>query len=181
MTEMSKLAAVLALICDGPSAQLLLTRRAKDMNVHAGEVAFPGGKAEPHDQSLWHTAVRETWEELGISSSAYQRHGELEFHSTRRGFRVKPYVAKVETQPELQICDREVESARWLPLDYFLEDRRSLTQVFQLDGKEYWAPVYDCLGYRVWGFTARVIVSIANELYGAELRREHRAPEQLVS
>lgn len=177
---LTEMAAVLALITEEPDAHLLLTRRAQDMNVHAGEVAFPGGKAEPDDQSLWHTATRETEEELGITASAFKREGELGFHFTRRGYQVKPFIAKVSERPSLSLCEREVESAKWLPLQFFLEDRRSVTQVFHLDGREYWAPVYECQGYRVWGFTARVIVSIANELYGAGIHREHTAPEKLM-
>src|SRR5579872_3468706 len=45
-----------------------LTVRPDTLSRHPGQISLPGGMAEPHDRSLWDTAVRETQEELGFMS-----------------------------------------------------------------------------------------------------------------
>ena len=46
---------------------LLLTKRANHLKHHAGQISFPGGKAEATDKDLIDTAIRETNEEIGLS------------------------------------------------------------------------------------------------------------------
>ena len=61
-----RLAAVLALLIDEPEPSLLFTERAAHLSRHPGEVSFPGGLAEPGDDALVATALRETHEEIGL-------------------------------------------------------------------------------------------------------------------
>jgi len=49
-----------------PGLEVLMIKRPGTMRQHAREVAFPGGRAEPGDLDLLDTALRETWEELGL-------------------------------------------------------------------------------------------------------------------
>ncbi|MFP5382602.1 MAG: NUDIX hydrolase, partial [Gammaproteobacteria bacterium] len=52
--------------------EIILTRRAQNMNSHAGEVAFPGGKRDPGDPDLIATALRESEEEVGLQRELVQ-------------------------------------------------------------------------------------------------------------
>ena len=62
-----KSAAVLVPIVKRESGfNLILTQRASHLRHHPSQISFPGGKAEPSDLSLIHTAIRETNEEIGI-------------------------------------------------------------------------------------------------------------------
>ena len=61
-------AAVLIALIDRPEPTLLLTRRASHLSQHPGQVAFPGGKAEPDDSNLLATALREAEEEVALPS-----------------------------------------------------------------------------------------------------------------
>jgi 8-oxo-dGTP pyrophosphatase MutT (NUDIX family) len=71
-------AAVLLLLADGGSqrgaaaegAQILLTLRAGHLRHHAGQVAFPGGRAEAGDPDPATTALREAAEEVGLDRSS---------------------------------------------------------------------------------------------------------------
>ncbi len=44
----------------------VLTVRATSLREHGGEVSFPGGRPDPSDPDLSHTAFREAGEELGL-------------------------------------------------------------------------------------------------------------------
>ena len=47
--------------------ELLMIKRAEiEGDPWSGHIACPGGRAEPGDRDLEHTAIRETWEETGI-------------------------------------------------------------------------------------------------------------------
>ncbi|MDH3707036.1 MAG: CoA pyrophosphatase, partial [Acidimicrobiia bacterium] len=57
---------------------VVLTRRSPDMRSHRREVSFPGGGHEPDDDSMWHTALRESHEEIGLDPEQPTRIGELD-------------------------------------------------------------------------------------------------------
>ena len=58
---MARAAVLLGLVMrDEP--MVLLTRRANHMSTHSGQVAFPGGKVDPEDKDVRHTALREAHE-----------------------------------------------------------------------------------------------------------------------
>ncbi len=59
-------AVLLPLVERADGLQLLLTRRSPHLRHHAGQISFPGGRQDPDDRDLIHTALRETQEELGI-------------------------------------------------------------------------------------------------------------------
>ena len=161
--------------------RVLLTRRAQHMASHGGEVACPGGKWEPGDETLLCTAYRETHEELGIPPSLLAFKGELMPFFTRKGVLVKPFISHLIASPILQPCKFEIESTFWLPLDVLLNDERVITHVLHMGSKEYWAPVYEYKGYKVWGVTARILVAFVNNFYDAGISRSHTAPEVLYS
>jgi 8-oxo-dGTP pyrophosphatase MutT (NUDIX family) len=162
--------------------KVLLTKRSPNLRVHAGEVAFPGGKRDPEDSSFYRTALRECFEEVGIQEHKLMYCAEMEPHTTRAGTHVVPFVAELRGEVELVLSEVEIESARWVPLDLFLYDKRTITHVFERDGYEAWAPVYHYEDYTVWGFTARVLASFVNRFYGRQIQRHHStAKEQVFS
>ena len=60
-------AAVLMPITRSETPELVLTLRASGLSTHGGEVAFPGGRRDPEDRHLIHTALREAEEEIGLA------------------------------------------------------------------------------------------------------------------
>ncbi len=172
-------AAVLIAIANANDGEesVLLTERALHLSIHSGEVAFPGGKREEADGSLLDTALRESHEEVGLEPSRVSIIEELPVAQTRHGIAVTPYVGRVDSSKGLVANDDELQSLFWVPINFLLEDSRKRTDIFTLDGREYWAPVYDWMGYTIWGFTARVMVDFLNKVYGQDIRRESDAPE----
>src|SRR5690554_6770343 len=94
-------ASVFILFTDDPhSPELIFTRRARHLNSHPGEVAFPGGMWESADTSLLQTALRETQEEIGVVPARVKLLGACTPRSTHAGVRVTPFVGVVPADTE---------------------------------------------------------------------------------
>ena len=139
-------------------------------------MSLPGGMWEPSDQALLETALRESEEEVGLNRNHVRVLGDLDFMYTRQGVTVKPYIAQALSQLVLEKSEQELHSLFWLPLEYLLQDRRHSTEIFVNSGKEYWAPVYLFKQYRVWGFTARVLVEFLKQYFSIEISKNHDSP-----
>jgi len=85
-------AAVLVPITRSEEPQLVLTLRASGLSTHGGEVAFPGGRRDPEDESLVFTALREAQEEVGLEPALVEVVGPLSTQISRHGIKVTPYV-----------------------------------------------------------------------------------------
>ena len=65
--------AVLMLFGEGEAGpDLLLTERSPDMRSHPGQVSFPGGGVEPHDDGPVAAALREAQEETGLDPAGVE-------------------------------------------------------------------------------------------------------------
>src|ERR1700678_3503264 len=95
-------AAVLILLVERPAGPaILFTQRTAHLHDHAGQISFPGGRAEAGDTSAVATALRETWEEIGIEANKVETLGQLPNYLTRTGFSVTPVVGWIEPPFEL--------------------------------------------------------------------------------
>lgn len=170
-------AVLVALFGDPNSPNLVLTQRAAHLNSHAGEVSLPGGKWESVDLGPADTALRESEEEIALPREQVTLLGELPDHLSKTGLRVKPVVGWVEHLPELVPCPDELESIFVVPMAFLLADDRVRTDVFRgLEG-ELWSPAWRFNGYEIWGLTARILVDLLNDGFGANLSRASSAPE----
>jgi 8-oxo-dGTP pyrophosphatase MutT (NUDIX family) len=77
---------------DDPDPRLLLIERSAALRAHAGQLAFPGGKPEPHDSSLLDTALREAAEEVGLPVTDTTVLGRLTPVPTPSNFLIMPFV-----------------------------------------------------------------------------------------
>ena len=71
-------AAVLIALTEGPDGlEIILTKRSHSLREHSGEIAFPGGRQDPSDPDLIHTALRESHEEIALVPSDVNVFGAL--------------------------------------------------------------------------------------------------------
>jgi 8-oxo-dGTP pyrophosphatase MutT (NUDIX family) len=157
-------AAVLFPIIAHPKPTVLLTERSNDLPSHPGQISFPGGKVEPHDENPLATALRETEEEIGLSSDHITPLGYLDNYRTGTNFNVVPVVALVRPGFELTIDTREVASAFEVPLSFLLNsDNHNLHQrEFKGRQRTYYAMPYE--DYYIWGATAGMIRNLHERL-----------------
>jgi 8-oxo-dGTP pyrophosphatase MutT (NUDIX family) len=95
----------------------VLTRRRDDMRRHAGEVSFPGGRADPEDADLPSTALREAHEEIGLPPAAVQLIGALQPTPTiATNYAVYPFVGLIEPGFAWEPSAGEVAEVLELPL-----------------------------------------------------------------
>ncbi|MHB8483644.1 MAG: NUDIX hydrolase [Nitrospiria bacterium] len=136
---------------------LLFTRRTERVEHHKGQISFPGGMRDPEDQDSASTAIRETWEEVGINPASIEIVGELDDHVTVSGFNISPFVGKVSYPFSLKICEEELSEVFSVPLSFFL-DRSNCRKEFLLDEDGYKREfyVFQYRQYRIWGATASI-------------------------
>ncbi len=105
----------------GNEPHLLLTQRTQHLSSHAGQIAFPGGKVDPKDQSVEHAALREAEEEVGLTSEHVEVLGQLPSYITGTSFHITPVVALVSPNHTLQTNAYEVEFAFEVPLSFLMD------------------------------------------------------------
>jgi len=159
-------AAVLVLVAPDPGgdARVVLIERASYDGHHSGEIAFPGGAAEPGDEDLVATAIREAAEEIGLDALAIGLRvvGMLEvFWIPVSNFRVTPVVAIADRLPAWTPDPREVKRVIDAPVAAFLP--QAPIELMERDVREwrirYGAYTLDEVGDGpgVWGATARIL------------------------
>jgi 8-oxo-dGTP pyrophosphatase MutT (NUDIX family) len=171
-------AVLLALTSNESNPSVILTKRADHLNSHSGEVSLPGGKWELQDDSLMRTALRETHEEIGMEPHWVDVISTLPVAHTWQGIEVTPYVGIVAENLPLTPNPNELDAIFEVPLSFFLEDRRTRTDVFPREEGDVWSPAYDFDGYEIWGFTARLMVEFLNQFWGSSLSRANPAREK---
>jgi 8-oxo-dGTP pyrophosphatase MutT (NUDIX family) len=168
-------AAVMLLLHGNPKdPQIVLTQRAMHLNSHAGEVAFPGGMWDSTDADLLHTALRETHEEIGLAPNRVEPIAMLPLASPkRRNLSVQPFVGLVEGALELVSEPSEIAAIFDAPLSLFTD----LGSYKYFDIKnESGALSFPCLpykGYKIWGFTLKVLVDMLNSTLDAGIALEY--------
>ncbi|DAA13592.1 mitochondrial coenzyme A diphosphatase NUDT8 isoform X1 [Bos indicus] len=152
-------AAVLVPLCSvrGVPALLYTLRSSRLAGRHKGDVSFPGGKCDPADRDVVHTALRETQEELGMAVPEEQVWGVLRPVHDREKATVVPVLAGVgPVDPQsLRPNPEEVDEVFALPLAHLLQEQNQGYTHFCRGGHfQYTLPVFLHGPHRVWGLTA---------------------------
>lgn len=140
---------------------VLLTQRTHHLSSHSGQIAFPGGKADPHDRDVVATALREAHEEIGLHANQVQVLGQLPVYTTGSAYWVTPVVALVQDGFELLRNPFEVEEVFEIPLDFLVDPGNHRRHVVQWEGstREWFSIPYLDGGTErfVWGATAGMV------------------------
>ncbi|HSC85526.1 MAG TPA: CoA pyrophosphatase [Pseudomonas sp.] len=176
-------AAVLVALTRSDDPELVLTLRASGLSTHGGEVAFPGGRRDPEDPDLIHTALREAEEEIGLPPGLVEVIGPLSALVSRFGIRVTPYVGVVPDYVDYHANDDEIAAVFSVPLRFFCEDPREVTHRIDYEGHSWYVPCYHYEGYKIWGLTAVMIVELVNLVFdaGIDLQRPPKASVRIIN
>ncbi|HEY5640889.1 MAG TPA: CoA pyrophosphatase [Dehalococcoidia bacterium] len=153
-------AAVLVLIRPvANEPHVVFTERTSNVEHHKGQICFPGGGMMDSDPTPEATALRETFEEIGVKSEHVRIIGQLDDMVTVSSFRVSPFVGLFEHDPDYQYSTCDVEVARVIeaPLAFLMEDGNMELEVREHKGREVLVPSFSYNGHRIWGATARML------------------------
>ena len=154
-------ASVLIALVQRERLHVLLTLRPTHMNSHSGQIAFPGGKADPGDSDAVATALREAQEEVGLAPEFVEVLGSLPIYTTGSAFIVTPVVALLRPGFVLQANADEVADIFEVPLDFLMNPAHHRHHVFDWGGEQRrWLsmPYQDGSRERfIWGATAGML------------------------
>ena len=166
--ELTPAAVLVPIVRREPNLTVLFTERTSHLTDHAGQISFPGGRAEPQDISMEATALRETEEEIGLDRDYIEVLGRLPEYITGTGFRVTPIVAWIEPGFSLAPDPFEVAEVFEVPLMFLLDPANHQRKSVVWEGRE---RQYHAMPYQsryIWGATAGMLLSLYHALGEAE-------------
>ena len=143
---------------------VVVTKRTQHVEHHKGQVSFPGGACEADDVDLQATALRETFEEVGISPDRVEVLGILDDFRTITGFVVTPFVAIILHPFDYRLEAREVESVLEVPLSFLLDPGSSRVESREHEGRLFQVLFWDYGSYTIWGATAQILKGLLDLL-----------------
>jgi len=157
----TKLASVLVIIY-GMEPKVLMIEKSKKLNIHAGEIAFPGGKWTEDDNDLLDTALRETREEIGLNISRENVIGQFENVVTlNSGFTISSFLSILDNIQQLK-TNSEVKSVLHMPLIPLLQTLNDDQDPNHKSIQEMYTFTYN--DKVVWGASARILKHLVNRL-----------------
>lgn len=143
---------------------VILTRRATHLSRHAGQISFPGGRADPEDRDAVATALRESEEEISLDPARVEVIGGLTQYITVTRYCVTPVVGLVRPPFDLRAEEGEVSEIFEVPLEFLLDAaNRKKHSGFHNGVERFWyaIPFRD---YYIWGATAGMIKDLSERV-----------------
>lgn len=148
-----------AVLChdDQGEIKIILTKRTEQVAHHKGQICFPGGVKDDVDTSLWETAIRESWEEIGVGADQVKLVGELGQVVTPTGFSITPFVGWLAGPLTFTLSSDEIAEIFSVPVSHLLDPAnfQYVTRVY--DGIKVQDPVFTYGDHHIWGATGRII------------------------
>jgi 8-oxo-dGTP pyrophosphatase MutT (NUDIX family) len=164
-----KPAGVLIPIQERPAGDyLVLTQRGEHLPTHRGQIAFPGGRVDVDDRDIFHTALRESHEEIGIDPEQVRILGRLDEFTAGYGLVVTPVVGVIPPDCAFRIDPRETAGVASVPISSLMAPGNFLLDQQPSPGGH---PSYHFYvnGWDVWGVTARILVQFLELTYDFDI------------
>ena len=162
-------AAVAVVLVPSPDAVLLIRRAERVGDPWSGHMALPGGRRDPEAEELVATALRETFEEVGLRLDRADLLGGLDDVVPRTPvlppIAVRPFVFGLAERPPLTL-NPEVAGVRWVHLDHLLHPETYHSARLEIRGEPRDFPAYRVDESIVWGMTERILTGLLAQLRG---------------
>lgn len=167
--EITRAAVCLPLVQRQEGLHVILTRRSLHLSDHGGQIAFPGGRIETFDAGPIDAALRETYEEIGVSREFIQILGTQPGFLTSTRFAMKPVIAYVVPGFTLNPEASEVAEVFEVPLAFLMDPKHHMLHRANLPdgGHRYYFSMH-WRDYFIWGATAALLRNFYHYLSAAE-------------
>jgi 8-oxo-dGTP pyrophosphatase MutT (NUDIX family) len=155
--------------------RVLFTQRTLMVKDHRGQIAFPGGVRDLEDSTLLATALRETFEEIGLDPKSVEVLGSLPGVTTITGYHILPFVGLIPHPYDFRPSPREVKRLLAFPMADFYPSERWSSGPYTFQGRVtrvcYWQNGEEV----VWGATARILLNLLAHLGVYPIPGNHHA------
>ncbi len=143
---------------------LVLTKRADHLRTHKGQIAFPGGRVDAGDSDVVGTALRESWEEIGIDPGCVRILGRLDEFTAGYGLVVTPVIGVIPAACDFRLDPAETTAVASVPIAALMQPPNFTINDYLSPGGH---PSYHFYvnGWDIWGVTARIIVQFLELVY----------------
>jgi 8-oxo-dGTP pyrophosphatase MutT (NUDIX family) len=136
---------------------ILFTKRTENLNHHRGEISFPGGVRHAWDRDALQTALRETWEEVGILPEDVEVLGCLDDFFSIHNYLITPFVGMIPGNYEYRINSGEIERMIEVPVSHFLQPGVFRVEDWSWKGRTRPVYFYTYRGDDIWGVTGAIL------------------------
>ena len=162
--SLRKASVLIGFVERGTGLNIIFTRRAQHLKHHPGQISFPGGKYEDSDNSLLQTALRETYEEVGIHEREITIFGQMPELITISHFKVTPFLAFVAPNYNTNIDLNEVDEVFEVPASVVLDRHQLHSERFRVRNHSHRVFGLSYENYFIWGMTAQIIHALQNHI-----------------
>lgn len=152
-------AVLLLLVPYNYSFAIVYTQRAENiLDAHSGQISFPGGGYSATDGNLLHTALRETYEEIGVEVQPEWIVGALSKYTVPvSNYHVQPFVAIApHSLSSYTMQHTEIARVIEIPLLHICNPMHIQTKQLQYKNRIVTIPYYAWNDIQIWGVTAMI-------------------------
>lgn len=147
---------------------VVFTKRTDNVEHHKGEISFPGGAYDREDKTLEFTALRETYEEIGVRVQDVEILGKLDDMVTRSNFAVTPLVGMIPYPYDFKTSEIEVAELLEVPISHLLDKKNLIQETRVFNGVTHVMQSYQFKDHVIFGATAMMLRQFLDLIFPPE-------------
>jgi 8-oxo-dGTP pyrophosphatase MutT (NUDIX family) len=155
---LTEAAVLIPIFCKEGEYHILFTQRTDQVPHHKGQISFPGGARSETDATLQDTALRESWEEIGLKAKDAEVVGELDDTPTATSnYNISPFAAFIPYPYKFVLSPYEISDIFSIPVSELLQKTHRKKERYIFGSQVFIGYSYAHEGRVIWGATAKIV------------------------